>query len=78
MEHLISTKLFVPPSRADLVPRARLIEKLNAGLDRKLILICAPAGFGKTTLVSEWLDTLRGNAQKETQTENRNCLALTG
>jgi LuxR family maltose regulon positive regulatory protein len=38
-----------------LVPRPRLIERLNAGLDRKLTLISASAGFGKTTLLSEWV-----------------------
>src|SRR5439155_7480097 len=38
-----------------VVPRARLIERLNDGLHRKLTLISAPAGFGKTTLVGEWL-----------------------
>jgi LuxR family maltose regulon positive regulatory protein len=37
-----------------LVPCPRLIERLNAGLHRELTLISAPAGFGKTTLVSEW------------------------
>jgi len=40
------------------VSRSRLIERLNAGLDRKLTLISAPAGFGKTTLLSEWIATL--------------------
>jgi LuxR family maltose regulon positive regulatory protein len=40
-----------------------LIEQLNTGLSRKLTLISAPAGFGKTTLVSEWIQTLRGAAQ---------------
>ncbi|MGD8624706.1 MAG: LuxR C-terminal-related transcriptional regulator [Anaerolineae bacterium] len=52
---LLQTKLYVPPRRAELVPRPRLIERLNAGLDRKLTVISAPAGFGKTTLVGEWL-----------------------
>ena len=52
---LLSTKLFTPPVRKNLVPRPRLIEQLNEGLDCKLTLISAPAGFGKTTLVSEWL-----------------------
>jgi LuxR family maltose regulon positive regulatory protein len=51
---LLQTKLYIPPVRAGLVSRARLIERLNTWLDRKLILISAPAGFGKTTLLSEW------------------------
>ncbi|MBC8450567.1 MAG: hypothetical protein H8D78_22765 [Chloroflexi bacterium] len=51
---LLSTKLYVPPVRPELVPRPRLIERLNAGLHRKLTLVSAPAGFGKTTLLSEW------------------------
>ena len=54
-EPLLLTKLYFPPPRPDLVPRPHLIEKLNAGLHHKLSLISAPAGFGKTTLVSEWL-----------------------
>ena len=52
---LLRTKLYIPSPRPELVPRPRLIERLNAGLHRKLTLISAPAGFGKTTLVSEWL-----------------------
>ncbi len=58
---LLQTKLYVPPTRPELVRRPRLIEKLNEGLGqnldfgRKLTLISAPAGFGKTTLVSDWL-----------------------
>ncbi len=50
---LPSTKLFIPHSRAYLVARRRLTDHLNAGLDKKLTLIAAPAGFGKTTLLSE-------------------------
>ena len=50
---LLTTKLYIPPVRPELVSRPRLIERLNAGLDRKLTLISAPAGFGKTTLLSE-------------------------
>ncbi len=53
---LLTTKLHIPPIRPELVSRPRLIERLNAGLDGKLTLISAPAGFGKTTLVTEWLD----------------------
>jgi LuxR family maltose regulon positive regulatory protein len=52
---LLQTKLYVPPTRPGLVPRPRLIERQNAGLYRKLTLISAPTGFGKTTLVTEWL-----------------------
>ncbi len=52
---LLNTKLYIPPVRSEMVPRPRLIEQLNAGLQRKLTLISAPAGFGKTTLLSEWV-----------------------
>ena len=51
---ILATKLYIPPSSPNLVLRPRLIERLNRGLHRKLTLISAPAGFGKTTLVSEW------------------------
>jgi LuxR family maltose regulon positive regulatory protein len=52
---LLTTKLYIPPPLPNLVERPRLIERLNEGLHRKLTLISAPAGFGKTTVVSEWL-----------------------
>ncbi len=54
---LLTTKLYVPPVRPERVSRPRLIERLNAGLRAacKLTLVSAPAGFGKTTLVTEWL-----------------------
>jgi LuxR family maltose regulon positive regulatory protein len=52
---LLATKLYIPPPRPNLVLRPRLNERLNQGLHRKLSLISAPAGFGKTTLLSEWL-----------------------
>jgi LuxR family maltose regulon positive regulatory protein len=62
MAALLLTKLYVPPVRPELVSRPRLIERLNVGLlgrrdqfARKLTLVSAPAGFGKTTLVAEWL-----------------------
>ena len=50
---LLSTKLYIPPLRPELVSRPRLTERLNAGLHRKLTLVSAPAGFGKTTLLRE-------------------------
>ena len=54
---ILATKLYIPPPRPKAVRRPRLIERLNEGLSasRKLTLISAPAGFGKTTLVSEWV-----------------------
>ncbi len=56
---ILATKLYIPPLRPKIVRRPRLIERLNAGLHRRLTLISAPAGFGKTSLVSEWVDNLR-------------------
>ena len=52
---ILATKLYIPPLRPNVVLRPRLIARLNAGLHRKLTLIAAPAGFGKTTLVSAWV-----------------------
>jgi LuxR family maltose regulon positive regulatory protein len=53
--NLLASKFYFPPHRPDLVPRPGLLEKLDAGLRGKLTLVSAPAGFGKTTVVSEWL-----------------------
>ncbi|WP_438447959.1 LuxR C-terminal-related transcriptional regulator [Gorillibacterium sp. sgz5001074] len=55
MDPLVATKLFIPALRSGLVPRERLSDRLNEGIGRKLTLVSAPAGSGKTTLVSEWL-----------------------
>jgi LuxR family transcriptional regulator, maltose regulon positive regulatory protein len=52
---LLETKLYVPRPRRALVPRPRLSQRLDRGSTSKLILISAPAGFGKTTLLTEWL-----------------------
>jgi len=52
---LLQTKLAIPPLRSDLVKRLRLVNKLNAGLNGKLTLLSAPPGYGKTTLISEWI-----------------------
>lgn len=58
-QQLLTTKLHIPAPRRERVPRPRLIEQLNDGLDCKLTLISAPAGYGKTTLVSEWISDSR-------------------
>jgi len=52
---LLATKLHVPRSRAQLVPRSHLVERLRRGMEYPLTLVSAPAGFGKTTLLSQWL-----------------------
>ena len=59
---ILLTKLFVPAARPELVSRSHSIEQLNNGLNRKLSLISAPAGFGKTTLVTEWIQSQAGDA----------------
>ncbi|HZW04912.1 MAG TPA: AAA family ATPase, partial [Anaerolineaceae bacterium] len=57
LEPILATKLYIPAPRPRVVLRPHLIEQLNEGLAKgcKLTLISAPAGFGKTTLVSEWI-----------------------
>ncbi len=57
---LLTTKLYIPPPRSNLVARAHLVERLNEGLHlgHKLTLVSAPAGFGKTTCISEWVSAL--------------------
>ncbi len=59
---LLTTKLFLPPARASLVPRPRLTALVADGLSRPLTLISAPAGFGKTTLLAEWRAAEPGRA----------------
>jgi LuxR family maltose regulon positive regulatory protein len=53
---LLTTKLNVPPHRGKVVRRPRLDERLSEGLARKLTLVSAPAGFGKTTLIAGWAE----------------------
>jgi LuxR family transcriptional regulator, maltose regulon positive regulatory protein len=56
---LLATKLFVPRPRPDLVPRPRLLARLDAGLDTcRCSLLSAPAGAGKTSLLAAWVDQL--------------------
>ena len=52
---ILATKLYIPSARPEIVHRPRLIERLNVGLHRKMTLISAPAGFGKTSVLSEWI-----------------------
>lgn len=56
---LLTTKLFMPPVRSALVPRTRLLQRLDAALEQQhqLILVTAPPGYGKTTLAATWLET---------------------
>ena len=58
MEQLLATKFHIPPARPDLVQRPLLVERLSKGLDCKLTLVSAPAGFGKTTLLSEFVSQI--------------------
>ncbi len=54
-KHLLLTKFYVPVVRPDQIFRPRLINLLNQGADKSLVLVSAPAGYGKSTLVSRWL-----------------------
>ena len=55
---VIQTKLYRPPLQADFIPRPQLLEQLDGWRQRPLTLVSAPAGYGKTTLVSSWLESL--------------------
>ncbi len=57
-DQLLATKFFIPSSSHELIPRPRLIELLNMSLACPLTLVSAPAGFGKTTLLSTWIQSL--------------------
>jgi ATP/maltotriose-dependent transcriptional regulator MalT len=52
------TKLYRPRSSSDVIPRTRLIDRLHGSLGSQIILICAPAGFGKSTLLAQWAQTI--------------------
>jgi LuxR family maltose regulon positive regulatory protein len=51
---LLATKLYLPRPLPGFVARPRLVERLEEGLARGLLLVCAPAGFGKTALLADW------------------------
>lgn len=57
---LWQTKVHRPHVTSTVIQRARLLHLMDSGLDHRLILVCAPAGFGKTTLVSSWIEHLAG------------------
>jgi LuxR family maltose regulon positive regulatory protein len=59
---LLETKLFLPAPRPGLVPRPRLRARLDRGLTSRLMLVSAPAGFGKTTLLVDWLSSLSASS----------------
>ena len=56
---LLRTKLYAPRPRSPLVPRSHLVERLQQGVEGVLTLVSAPAGFGKTTLLAQWLAETR-------------------
>ena len=78
---VLATKLYAPPRRFTIVPRPRLIGRLSEGLrldqghGRKLTLISAPAGFGKTSLLSEWIPTCQRQVAWLSLDEGDNDLA---
>ena len=56
---LLATKLHLPRPSAGFVPRPRLVQALGEGLARGRVCVCAPAGFGKTALLAEWVQGSR-------------------
>jgi LuxR family maltose regulon positive regulatory protein len=73
---LLQTKLYRPRSGSHLISRARLLERLNAGLGGKVTLVCAPAGFGKTMLLAEWVQTIERPTAWLSLDEHDNELAV--
>jgi LuxR family maltose regulon positive regulatory protein len=73
---LVPTKIRRPKVLSDTIPRPHLAEQLNLGLSHSLILVAAPAGYGKTTLVSSWLEASDCSSAWLTLDETDNDLAL--
>src|SRR6478672_6311804 len=55
-DSLLATKLYIPAPRPHRVPRPRLTARMEAGVAGPLTLVSAPAGFGKSTLLAEWIE----------------------
>lgn len=72
---LLTTKLTIPPPQQNRIKRPRLLQTLNKGLNRKLTLVSAPAGFGKTTLLGDWVSTCKRPVAWVALDENDNDLA---
>jgi LuxR family maltose regulon positive regulatory protein len=62
---ILATKLYLPPHREGIVARPQLTSRLTEGVSSKMTLVSAPAGYGKTTLVSEWLHELHDPAGEQ-------------
>jgi len=73
---LLKTKLHIPHRRPDMVPRSLLIKQLNERIQRKLTLITAPAGYGKTNLASEWTHSLQSETAEATSNNRITWLSL--
>ena len=58
MNSFMRTKLYRPRNSSDVIPRARLIQRLQASLGSQITLVCAPAGFGKSTLLAQWMQPI--------------------
>ncbi|MEY9776350.1 LuxR C-terminal-related transcriptional regulator [Arthrobacter sp. MW3 TE3886] len=61
---LIATKLFIPKVRRHVVTRTRLLDRLRQGAESRFMLVSAPAGFGKTTLLAEWLGGMQADDRR--------------
>jgi LuxR family transcriptional regulator, maltose regulon positive regulatory protein len=66
---LLLTKFHIPPARPNLVTRHRLLEQLDEGLAYPVLLVSAPPGFSKTTIISEWLRQRSGKAMQSPKGE---------
>jgi LuxR family maltose regulon positive regulatory protein len=73
---LLTTKLYRPPAAPDLEQRTRLLDRLNQNIQRPLTLITAPAGYGKTVLASQWLESCERPSAWLSLDESDNDLAV--